>query len=84
MPVILLVMQLPITINGFGTTQYAFQRLFVPAGAAAPHAFALSILFLALGIAGSLPGGLLYAASNGFEPMSGPQPPKPSSRESNV
>ena len=61
-PVILLVMQLPITINGLGTTQYAFDRLFVPAGAAAPAVFALSVLFLALGIVGSLPGGLLYIA----------------------
>ena len=61
MPVILLVMQLPITVNGFGTTQIAFERLFVPAGVAAAPAFALSILFLALGIVGSLPGGVLYA-----------------------
>lgn len=60
-PVILLVMQVPITINGLGTTQYAFDSLFVPAGAAAPSVFALSVLFLALGVAGSLPGGLLYA-----------------------
>jgi glycosyltransferase 2 family protein len=83
-PVILLVMQLPITINGFGTTQFAFQSLFVPAGAPASHTFALSILFLALGIAGSLPGGLMYATSNGFAPLTGRRPPKPSSHESNV
>jgi uncharacterized protein (TIRG00374 family) len=63
MPVILLVMQLPITINGFGTTQIAFERLFVPAGALEAPTFALSVLFLALGIAGSLPGGLIYALS---------------------
>jgi uncharacterized membrane protein YbhN (UPF0104 family) len=62
-PVIMLVMQLPITINGFGTTQYAFHSLFVQAGAPAAHVFALSVLFLALGVAGSLPGGLIYAAS---------------------
>ncbi len=61
MPVILLVMQIPITVNGFGTTQIAFERLFVPAGVAAAPTFALSILFLALGIVGSLPGGVLYA-----------------------
>lgn len=61
MPVIMLVMQIPITVNGFGTTQIAFERLFVPAGAAAAPTFALSILFLALGIVGSLPGGVLYA-----------------------
>jgi uncharacterized membrane protein YbhN (UPF0104 family) len=61
MPVILLVMQIPITINGFGTTQVAFERLFVPAGVPEAQTFALSVLFLALGIVGSLPGGLLYA-----------------------
>ena len=63
MPVILLVMQLPITINGLGTTQVAFERLFVPAGVPEAPAFALSLLFLALGILGSLPGGVLYALS---------------------
>jgi len=61
MPVIMLVMQIPITVNGFGTTQIAFERLFVPAGVAEAPAFALSILFLALGVVGSLPGGVLYA-----------------------
>ena len=63
MPVIMLVMQLPITINGFGTTQVAFERLFVPAGVPEAPVFALSLLFLALGILGSLPGGVLYALS---------------------
>ena len=33
-----------ITINGFGTTQVAFERLFVPAGW--QHRIALSLLFL--------------------------------------
>jgi uncharacterized protein (TIRG00374 family) len=60
-PVIVLIMQLPITVNGLGTTQLAFDRLFVPQGAPAPHVFALSVLFLALGIVGTLPGGVLYA-----------------------
>jgi uncharacterized protein (TIRG00374 family) len=61
-PVIVLIMQLPITINGLGTTQVAFNQLFVPQGAPAPQVFALSILFLALGVLGSLPGALFYAA----------------------
>jgi len=60
-PAIVLVMQLPITVNGLGTTQWAFEALFVPRGAAPAPVFALSILFLALGVIGSLPGGLLYA-----------------------
>jgi hypothetical protein len=60
-PVILVIMQLPITVNGLGTTQWAFEALFVPRGGAAAPVFALSVLFLALGVVGSLPGGLLYA-----------------------
>jgi uncharacterized protein (TIRG00374 family) len=63
-PIIVLIMQLPITINGIGTSQVAFLRLFVPQGAPEPQVFALSILFLALGIAGSLPGGLMYAVDD--------------------
>lgn len=67
-PIIVLIIQLPITINGLGTTQVAFDYLFVPAGAPAPHVFALSVLFLALGIIGTLPGGLLYAAGKDRAP----------------
>jgi glycosyltransferase 2 family protein len=65
-PIIVFVMQLPITVNGLGTTQVAFERLFVPQGAAAAPVFALSVLFLALGIVGTLPGGILYALSEGI------------------
>jgi len=61
-PVILLVMLLPVTINGLGTGQMAFEALFARAGVAAPEAFALSVLFIALGLVGNLPGGLLYAS----------------------
>jgi hypothetical protein len=59
-PIIVLIIQLPITINGLGTTQVAFNYLFVPAGAPGPHVIALSVLFLALGVVGTLPGGPLY------------------------
>lgn len=61
-PIILLVMLLPITINGIGTSQAAFVWFFAPIGVPAAQAFALSVLFVALGIIGNLPGGLLYAA----------------------
>jgi uncharacterized protein (TIRG00374 family) len=61
-PVILLVMLLPITVNGIGTSQAAFVWLFGLAGVSAADAFALSILFVALGILGNLPGALLYAS----------------------
>jgi glycosyltransferase 2 family protein len=60
-PIIVLVMQLPITVNGIGTTQVVFHQLFVRQGAPAPQVFAFSVLFLALGIVGTLPGGVLYA-----------------------
>jgi uncharacterized membrane protein YbhN (UPF0104 family) len=63
-PLITLVMQIPITIGGLGTTQYAFERLFGYAGVGAPQAVALSLLFLALGTVGNLPGGLLYATGS--------------------
>ena len=62
-PIILVVMQIPVTVNGFGTTQLAFERLFAATGAPAPQVVALSFLFLILGILGTLPGALLYAAT---------------------
>jgi glycosyltransferase 2 family protein len=62
-PLVLLIMLLPITINGLGTSQVAFVVFFERAGVPAPAAFALSVLFVALGVVGNLPGGLLYAWS---------------------
>jgi uncharacterized protein (TIRG00374 family) len=59
-PLILLVMLLPVTINGLGTSQAAFVWFFGTAGVGRAEAFALSVLFVALGIVGNLPGGLLY------------------------
>jgi hypothetical protein len=60
-PLILIVMLLPVTINGIGTSQAGFVWLFARAGVGAPEAFALSVLFVALGIVGNLPGGVLFA-----------------------
>jgi hypothetical protein len=60
-PLVLLVMLLPITVNGLGTSQAAFIWCFGAVGVTRPEAFALSILFVALGVVGNLPGGLLYA-----------------------
>jgi uncharacterized protein (TIRG00374 family) len=62
-PIILIVMLLPVTVNGLGTSQAAFVLFFGAAGVAAPGAFALSVLFVALGVVGNLPGGLLWARS---------------------
>jgi uncharacterized protein (TIRG00374 family) len=61
-PVILLIMLLPVTMNGIGTSQAAFVWCFGAMGVGRPEAFALSVLFVALGIVGNLPGGLLYAS----------------------
>jgi glycosyltransferase 2 family protein len=59
-PVILLVMQIPITVSGLGTSQFAFAVMFARAGVAEAPAVALSLLFVALGVVGNLPGALLY------------------------
>jgi uncharacterized protein (TIRG00374 family) len=59
-PLILIVMLLPVTINGIGTSQAAFVWFFGQAGVGRPEAFALSVLFVALGIVGNLPGAALY------------------------
>jgi uncharacterized protein (TIRG00374 family) len=64
-PVALLVMLLPVTVYGLGTSQVAFVWLFDPMGVPAAEAVALSVLFVALGAVGNLPGGLLYAFAGG-------------------
>ena len=68
-PLILLIMLLPVTFNGVGTSQAAFVWSFGSVGVEAPAAFALSILFVALGIVGNLPGGLLYIRGMGLRPQ---------------
>jgi uncharacterized protein (TIRG00374 family) len=60
-PIILLVMLLPITVNGIGTSQAAFVWFFGRAGVPGAAAFTLSVLFVALGIVGNVPGAFLYA-----------------------
>jgi uncharacterized protein (TIRG00374 family) len=62
-PVILLIMLLPITVNGLGTSQAAFVWFFARIGVANAPAFVLSLLFVGLGVVGNLPGGLLYVFS---------------------
>jgi uncharacterized protein (TIRG00374 family) len=64
-PIVLLVMLLPITVSGLGTSQLAFDYLFGQAGVPSAQAVALSVLFVALGVVGNLPGGLLYASGDG-------------------
>jgi len=59
-PLVLLVMLLPVTFNGIGTSQAAFVWFFGRAGVPAASAFTLSVLFVALGVVGNLPGAALY------------------------
>jgi len=63
-PLILLIVLMPITINGIGTTQAGFVWLFGRAGVASAPAFALSVLFLGIAIVGNLPGAVLYLGSD--------------------
>jgi uncharacterized membrane protein YbhN (UPF0104 family) len=60
-PLILLIVLLPVTFNGIGTGQAAFLWFFGRVGVMTAAAFTLSVLFVALGIVGTLPGGILYA-----------------------
>ena len=63
-PLIVLVMQVPISISGLGTSQLMFDLLFGRIGVPSPNAVALSILFVGLGVVGNLPGALLYLAGD--------------------
>lgn len=67
-PIILLVMLLPITVFGLGTSQLAFAALFARAGVPIGGAVALSLLFVGLGVVGNLPGAFLYATGSGRQP----------------
>jgi len=68
-PLILLVMLLPVSINGIGPSQVAFVWFFGRVGVPDAQAFALSVLFVALGIVGNLPGGFLYAFGHPSPPL---------------
>jgi glucose uptake protein GlcU len=54
-----------VTFNGIGTSQAAFVWFFAQAGVGAATAFALSVLFVALGIVGNLPGGIIFVLGRG-------------------
>jgi glycosyltransferase 2 family protein len=66
-PLILLIVLLPVTINGLGTTQAGFVWLFAGVGVAAPAAFTLSVLFLAIAVVGNLPGAVLYMTGGAWD-----------------
>ncbi len=64
-PLILVIMLLPVSIYGLGTGQLAFTWFFDLAGVPHAQSFALSMLFLGLGIVGNLPGAVLYVRDRG-------------------
>jgi uncharacterized protein (TIRG00374 family) len=59
-PLILLITFLPITANGIGTGQAAFVWLFGRVGTSGAEAFALSVLFVGLGILANMIGAPLF------------------------
>jgi uncharacterized protein (TIRG00374 family) len=78
-PIVLLVMLLPITTYGLGTSQLAFAWCFSHSRVPMHEntAYALSVLFIALGLVGNLPGAIWYVmggrSANGG-PSSRPRP----------
>lgn len=60
MPVGLLMLLLPISVSGFGLPQGVIVWLLAPVGVPASEAFALSTLIILSGLAGNVPGALLY------------------------
>jgi uncharacterized protein (TIRG00374 family) len=60
-PPILVVTMVPISVGGWGTTNVAYVALFSQVGMDPDGAFVLSVVILALGVVGNLPGGLIYA-----------------------
>lgn len=59
-PIILLVMLLPVAPAAIGTSQWAFMLAFRRFGVPDTLSIALSVLFVALGVVGNLPGALFY------------------------
>jgi hypothetical protein len=71
-PLILLLMLLPISVAGLGVSQAGFVGLFTWIGFPAAPVFALSVLYVALGVLGNLPGAVLYLTGAGAPPTAGP------------
>jgi uncharacterized protein (TIRG00374 family) len=61
-PLIVIVMQIPVTTMGLGTSQLAFDVFFRQVGVPSAEAVALSLLFVGLGLVGNLPGAVAYAS----------------------
>jgi uncharacterized membrane protein YbhN (UPF0104 family) len=59
-PVITLVLLIPISFNGFGTRDFTYQALFVPAGVTPQDALAMSLAYHALNLIAAIMGGIIY------------------------
>jgi uncharacterized protein (TIRG00374 family) len=68
-PIITLVLLLPISFNGLGTRDGAYQLLFVPAGASPDAALAMSLAYHALNLLTAVAGGAVYAALGAHETL---------------
>jgi len=61
MPIALLMLLLPVSISGFGLPQAVIVWLLRPLGVPDAQSFAMSTLFVVIGLLGNLPGAFLYA-----------------------
>jgi len=59
-PIISIIAMIPISINGIGVREWGYVFLFGLAGLSGDEALSLSLLFFAIGIAGSLTGGVAF------------------------
>jgi hypothetical protein len=59
-PLISIIAMIPISINGIGVREWGYVFLFGTAGLSSGEALSLSLLFFAIGIAGSLMGGIAF------------------------
>ncbi|HKV42096.1 MAG TPA: lysylphosphatidylglycerol synthase transmembrane domain-containing protein [Blastocatellia bacterium] len=79
-PAISLIGMNPLGINGMGWREWAYIILFTSAGAQKPAAVALALLWLAVLVITSLPGGIIYIMQGAGKARPDPQPVNPDLR----
>jgi uncharacterized membrane protein YbhN (UPF0104 family) len=70
-PIITLVLLIPISVNGLGTRDAAYQVLFIPAGVTSDGALAMSLAYHALNLLAAIAGGVVYAIIGTSETLTG-------------
>jgi len=68
-PIITLVLLVPISFNGLGTRDVAYQALFVPVGVVSASALAMSLAYHALNLLTAVAGGGVYALMGATEAL---------------